>query len=245
MSESTIFISKSAFRNLKKIAKQNLGYVSSSHLSEGVAAALGFKTFAALRAKLVEHDTTEVNKPDNAQLLERLAHFGYPIPNNRIILPTFNKSYTLFHNPPLLKMQGVRWTAWRNLMVAAINAGLEQKLFGLSAEDNWWTNKESPHGCYLFLFNNSIPATASVKACRGGELAFHILLAPRNNTINADECRGIQDGMAFAHGWLERTLGAWIMEGGEDFSCKRVIQPQVAQTVIQPHGYSDQGSFIF
>ena len=143
MSESTIFISKSAFRNLKKIAKQNLGYVSSSHLSEGVAAALGFKTFAALRAKFVEHNTTEVNKPDNAQLLERLAHFGYPIPNNRIILPTFNKSYTPFHNPPLLKMQGVRWTAWRNLMVAAINAGLEQKLFGLSAEDNWWTNKES------------------------------------------------------------------------------------------------------
>jgi len=31
-----------------------------------------------------------------------------------------------------------RARAWRNMMVAAINAGLEQKLFGLQPGQNYW-----------------------------------------------------------------------------------------------------------
>jgi len=50
--------------------------------------------------------------------------------------------------------------------------------------------------------------------------------------------------VAFAHGWLERRLGAWIQDGGEDFSCKRAVQARVAAVAIEPRGYADQGSFI-
>ncbi|WP_410210670.1 hypothetical protein [Aquirhabdus sp.] len=244
MSKSTIFISKVAFRNLKKSAKSHLSDVSSSHLSEGIAAALGFKTYAALRAKFAGNATAEVNKPDNTQLIECLVRFGYSIPDDLIILPAFDESYSPFRNYPLRKFRGVRWKAWRNLMVSAINAGLEQRLFGLSPEENWWPRGESAHYQYQFLFDSNIPAIASVMASSGGALTFHVLLAPRNNEVNASECYGTTYGMAFAHGWLERTVGAWIMDGGEGFSCKRVIQARVAQAVIEPAGFSDQGSFI-
>ena len=47
MSGSTFFVSEAAVRNLKDTAKRRISGVQSSHLSEGIAAALGFKTNAA------------------------------------------------------------------------------------------------------------------------------------------------------------------------------------------------------
>jgi hypothetical protein len=84
----------------------------------------------------------------------------------------------------------------------------------------------------------------AVAAISGDELSIDVLLDPRNAQIEADFCGGIEDGVAFAHGWLERRLGAWIQDGGEDFSCKRAVQARVAAVAIEPRGYADQGSFI-
>lgn len=55
---------------------------------------------------------------------------------------------------------------------------------------------------------------------------------------------GLRDGDAVAHGWLERRLGVWIQGGGESFSCRRAMQPRIAELAIEPAGYSDQGSFF-
>jgi len=71
-----------------------------------------------------------------------------------------------------------------------------------------------------------------------------VLLDPRNEEVEADFNDGLDDGAACAHGWLERRLGAWIQDGGEEFSCKRAVQARVAAVKIEPHGYADQGSFI-
>ena len=54
MSDSTFFVSAAAVRNLKQSAQHRARSVSSSHLSEALAAALGFKTHAALRAALAD-----------------------------------------------------------------------------------------------------------------------------------------------------------------------------------------------
>lgn len=248
MSSSTFFLSEAALRTYKQGALRRVNGVTSSHMSEALAAALGFKTHAALRAAIAGRATVEVQRPRNASLVQRLRQFGYDAPDDLRLLPELDQSYFLGRKFPLRKKRGVRWTAWRNLMVAAVNAGLDQRLFGLSAGQDWWpgadpANNGGERGLYQFVFDGDLPAVASVSAISGDELHIHVLLAPRHDGIEPDRCGGIRDGAAFAHGWLERRLGAWIMDGGEDVACKRAVQARLADVVIEPLGYSDQGSF--
>jgi len=249
MSVSTYFISESALRTLKRDAQRAVSGISSSHLSEGIAAALGYKTHAALRAALDGNPTAEAQKPSNARLVQRLNQFGYDVPGDLKLLPEFKRSYSPFKNFPLRTKHGVRWWGWRNLMVSAINAGLEQRLFGLSPSENWWPGSApDSHECarhtYHFLFDSALPAVASVNAISGDELSISVILKPKRADILPEWYCGLSDGDSLAHGWLERRLGAWIQDGGENFRCKRAMQSRVADIVIEPTGYSDQGSFI-
>lgn len=249
MTISTFFVSDAAVRNLKRWAERRVGRVHSAHLSEGVAAALGFKTHAALRAALKRHATVEAKKPSNARLIARLRELGYDVPVDLHALPEFEQSYTPFGNYPLRKQRSVRWTAWRNLMVAAINAGLEQRLFGLSPGEDWWPGADpksngGERGTYCFTFDGDLPAVASVSAISGDELAIYVLLDPCNAQVEAAFNDGLDDGAACAHGWLERQLGTWVHDDGKAFSCKRAVQARVAAAKVEPCGYADQGSFI-
>ncbi|BCB72815.1 hypothetical protein HMEPL2_31660 [Vreelandella aquamarina] len=250
MSDSTFFVSKSAVRALKQSAQRHVRGVSSSHLSEGVAAALGFKTHAALRAALEGRATAEAQKPSNARLVQRLRQLGYAsVPDDLRLLPEFEHSYSPFQNFPLRKGRSVRWRAWRNLLVAAINAGLEQRLFGLSPGENWWPggvpeSHECERSTYRFMVDGEIAAIASVNAISGDELSISVILNPRKADIQPEWYCGLADGDAVAHCWLERRLGAWIQDGGENFRCKRVMQSRLADLTIEPNGYSDQGSFF-
>lgn len=250
MNTSTFFISEAAVRNLKKSADQRIRGVSSSHLSEGVAAALGFKTHAALRAALAGRATIEVPKPRNASLVQRLRQLGYvAVPDELRLLPEFEHSYSPFRSFPLRKRRGVRWQAWRNLLVTAINAGLEQRLFGLSPGENWWPggapeSHESERGIYRFMVDGAIPAVASVNAISGDELSIYVVLNPRSTEVEPDRFNDLSNGDAFAHCWLERRLGVWIQDGGEEFSCRRALLSKIAGMSIEPDGYSAQGSFF-
>ncbi|WP_186233859.1 hypothetical protein [Burkholderia gladioli] len=249
MFASIYFVSEAAVRNLKQRAERRVSGVRSAHMSEVVAAALGFRTHAALRAALDGRDTTEASKPSNARAVQRLRQLGYNPPEDLHLLPELDRSYSPFKTYPLRKQRGVRWNGWRNLMVAAINAGLEQRLFGLSPGEDWWPgadpkNNGGERGLYRFTFDGDLSAVAVVSAISGDELAIHVLLDPRNEEVEADFNDGLDDGAACAHGWLERRLGAWIQDGGEEFSCKRAVQARVAAVKIEPHGYADQGSFI-
>lgn len=249
MPVSTYFVSVAAVRNLKQRAERRVGGVRSAHMSEVVAAALGFRTHAALRAALDGRATTEASKPSNKRAIQRLRQLGYNPPDDLHLLPELDRSYSPFKTYPLRKQRGVRWTGWRNLMVATINAGLEQRLFGLSPGEDWWPgadpkNNGGLRGRYRFTFDGDLSATATVAAISGDELAIDVLLDPHNAQIEADRCDGLDDGAACAHGWLERRLGAWIQDGGEQFACKRVALARVAAVRIEPHGYADQGSFI-
>lgn len=254
MSASTFFISQASVRHLKTIAIQmaekHTHNISSSHLSEGIAAALGFKTHAALRAALAENSTTQAIKPVNTLLTQRSQQLGYAnIPNDLHLLPELNISYTPFKRFSLKKHRGVRWMAWRNLLVSAINAGIEQKLFGLSPDENWWPGAKqkqdgNTRGTYHFMFDGKLPAIASVTVTSGDELSINVILNPRNGITEPSEFSGLDDADACAHGWLERRLGVWIQDGGENFSCKRSVHSLAAAATVEPMGYSDQGSFI-
>jgi hypothetical protein len=249
MSESTFFVSEAAVRNLKGRAESRISGVSSSHLSEGVAAALGFQTHAALRAALAGRATIEVPKPSNVRLAQRLRQLGHNAANDLRVLPELEHSYSLFRNFPLRKKRSVRWLAWRNLLVSAINAGLEQRLFGLSPGENWWPGGAPSHpDCstytYRFAVAGNLAAVASVDAISGEELSISVVLNPRSADVEPSMFDRLSTGDATAHGWVERLLGAWIHDGGESFSCKRVALPALAALRIEPNGYSEQGPFI-
>jgi len=106
-------------------------------------------------------------------------------------VPEFEHSYTPFRNHPLRDRRSARWWAWRNLMVSAVNTGLEQRLFGLTPTDNWWPGA-SPESqrcqahVYRFLVHGSLPAVASVDAKAGDELSICVLLKPRHANVRPE-----------------------------------------------------------
>jgi hypothetical protein len=250
MSESTFFVSEAAVRNLKRTSVRCIYGISSAHLSEAFAAAIGFRTNAALRAALAGRATVEVPKPSNVRLVQRLRELGYTsVPDDLQLVPEFQHSYTPFHHFPLNKRRGVRWNSWRNLVVMAINAGLEQRLFGLQPTDNWWPGAaRDHHECqsanYRFDVASGISAIASVDAQAGDELSIQVVLNPKRPDVNPGIFCGLSDGDAVAQCWLERRLGAWIQDGGEGFSCKRTAQAMLVGLNVMSKGYADQGSFI-
>lgn len=243
MSDATFFLTKNAFRHHKRIAAQLLTGVSSSHLSEAVAACFGFKTYAALLAAFRGKKSLETPKPCNQKFNQRLVQFGYPAPNQHCVLE-LDRSYTPFHSPALNTQRNARWRAWRNLMVGAINAGLQRQLFGLEPGENWWPGfKELPSYTYDFELEGLGQARANVHSVEHDVLSLSVILKPKNPDIIPNPFRDLTNGQAVAAGWFERRLGAWIQDGGEEFRCKRLLLPQLADLSIEPLGYSDQGSF--
>lgn len=125
--------------------------------------------------------------------------------------------------------------------VSAINAGIEQRLFGLSPGEGWWPGAapdgdRGERGLFRFAFDGVLDAVASVAAISGDELFFHVVLNPRRPEMVPDHFRGLTDADAYARCWLERRLGAWVQDGGEDFSCRRAVLARVAGGAIAPNG---------
>jgi hypothetical protein len=132
-----------------------------------------------------------------------------------------------------------RVVAWRNMLLAAINAGLDQNRFGLAPQDNRW---QGAYCIYRFTLAD-MPAIAYVRDFGFDELSFSVAVKP---TANADEWIGVGNagflaGEAFAWGLLERRNGKWLQTETEP-SCKfrRALLPAIAQAKIQPKGYLPQ-----
>lgn len=98
--------------------------------------------------------------------------------------------------------------AWRNMMVAAINAGLDQGIFGLKEDENHWGE-----GTHVFHFKfGHRKAIASVSDAGFGELSVHVAVNPTKRAAeNIKSCNsGLYAGDAFVSGYLERRNGAWL-----------------------------------
>lgn len=245
MSSSTFFVSQAAARNLKQLAARKMGSVLSSHMSEAIAAALGFNTHAALRAALAGSSTLEVQKPSNERLIRRLAQFGYEVPADLRLLPDLDQSVVLNRAFPIQEQRSTRWMAWRNLMVAAINAGLEKRLFGLTPGDDWWPRAPAYGSEHRYEFTLlDVRAIAKVNAISGDELAFNVLLNPTTRADEANHWGDFRDGDTIGKCWLERRLGAWIQDSGPEFMCRRNRLAALATLNLPAAGYSDCGRFI-
>jgi hypothetical protein len=146
-------------------------------------------------------------------------------------------------SPPRTTTLKLRQTAWRNMMIAGINAGLAQQQFGLAPDDNRWSGD---HAIYTFSIAD-MPAIACVSDGGFGELFLRIAVNPTPDArrwisaINA----GFEAGEAFTTGWLERRRGRWLQTTSRpQSSFRRHILPTLAKKSVEPDGYLPEGRFM-
>jgi hypothetical protein len=161
--------------------------VKSSHLSEALAHSLGYRTHAALLASLPKvpaHDAPFALL-SSQRMIERLQGLGYPpdpeFDFENLVKPTPEVISTM-HMPSSyeLELKTVRKRAWRNLMVCAVNAALDQGLFTLRPGDN----RFGPNG-RLFDFNlpSGRPARGWVDDASFDELVVRAAVHPKGDLV--------------------------------------------------------------
>jgi hypothetical protein len=152
--------------------------------------------------------------------------------------------------------QSMRHRAWTNLMIAAINAGIDQGLFGLAPDDNRWpgavppSHPDWPYETRGALFRFALadaPVLAHVDAIGWGELRIAAAAHPTPEAANwiAAYGSGFLAGEAHARGWLERKDGRWLQVPADfDFRCRARLLPQLAALSITPNGFKPNGRLM-
>lgn len=234
-----------AVATLKSIVRGHLPQVTSSHLSEALASAAGYRSHAALMTVL--GDGTRAFEFSDEPFLHRLSelhHTGETWPGFRQV------AMRSWRDSPY---QSPRLQAWRNMLVAAINAGLAQGVFNLSPNGNLWPGFDPrPQGynshSYEVPMPGNIPGRANVRDIGFGELEVRIALWPTSNGVLEYPDQRFLSGDAVASGWLERTRGAWLMfdkrAGMQELAIRERRKKQIVDAVSIPLGYADHGKFI-
>jgi hypothetical protein len=247
----------STLSDVKSALREVLPAFGSAHISEALAAALGFRSNAALREHVgqVEREGfPQLVLLDSNSFRERLANLGGSAATNvdAGIFDTLKASLsskvlvaTRPASPVSSDYSSARAQGWRNMMVAAVNAGLAQRLFSLMPGDNRWPTMRDQGHLYKFVFDNDIKAIGYVNDAGWDELTIHVALWPACDgkfvpTVNA----GFYAGEAYATGWLERRSGAWLQSSPDSFNCRKKLLGRVAGATVVPNGFGDRGKVI-
>lgn len=247
---ASIPLSVSSVETLKTQIRRIYDERKSSHLSESLAAALGFNTHAALLAELKKQDQ---DPPycllDEAKFDGRMQALGYPAD------PWFNFEdaktpcmvSTSDHHAHAIHYRSLRERAWRNVIVCAVNEALLLKLFSLRPGDNRWPTDGTDlrGGTYLFdcTLPCGLPARVSVSDAGFHEIAVHVAVNPKGDWVRAFNA-GFNAGDVFATTWLERENGAWIQTSVSSFKCRKHLLNVMASMFVSPFGYGDRGRLI-
>jgi len=259
---AAIAFTENALLNVKRGLSASFPDSKSSHLTEALAAACGYRTHAALLEALgaANEVDPEILVLDDEAFLRRLyglqedplaadedfdwfEWLAYP-DKSSVIKTRSGAWYNLTYST-------ARQRAWRNMMVAAINAGIEQKLFTVRAADNRWPHAADSDGersTHVFRFSvGDIPALASVRDIGHDELSIHCAFWPTPNAaywISAYNSE-FAAGEAFATGWLERHRGAWLQFNGHpQLNCRKKHLALLAALQIPAKCYGDRGDFF-
>lgn len=247
---------KASVASVKNVLRDEFPSVGSAHLSEALAAALGFGTHAALLAALPKSETDpDFILLDDEKFDSKLLSLGHKA--------DIEFSFEMLDLPDLLnttckrayeiEYRSSRDKAWRNLITCAVNEGLRQRLFSLRANDNRWTgwndrrDQSTVHGIVFdFELPSGLPAKAYVADAGFSELAVNVAVLP---TARADSWvrsynAGFFAGDAFAASWLERERGAWIQSSTTSFKCRKTLLNQLATIDARPAGFGDRGRVI-
>lgn len=236
---------------LKKSLRDEFPHVKSSHLSEALAYSLGFRTYASMCAAMVG---PESDRPfvllKTPRFIERLVQLGYeddPEFDFEITIAGQDSLVGLVSTMPTsaydIDYKTTRQKAWRNLMICAINAALEQKLFTLRPGDNRFPDDMRRGELFDFTLPNGMPARGSVADAGFNELSVHAAVNPKGEWVRAFNA-GFDAGDAFGTTWVERERGAWMQSSDDSFNCRKSLLQELANLQVEPHGYGDRGRVI-
>jgi hypothetical protein len=256
-----------AIQDVKRALRTRFSSDKSSHLSEALAAALGFRTSISLVESLrrSSQDDPDYALLDEGSFLTRLSQVAsrpltaydralifdrltYSEPSS--VITTRSNGW---HCVDYAKSE--RRRAWRNAMVATINEGIRQRLFTIKPGDNRWPgalkDDRGTSRAHKFTFELAgIPVVGSVHDGGYDELSIHVALWPTAEGSRWVDCvsAGFLAGDFWASGWLERRDGAWLQVPtsptlGSCLSCRRTRLREVASLEVAPSGFADRGSF--
>jgi len=188
---------------LKKSLRGEFSDVKSSHLSEALAHSLGFRTYASMQAAMVGPENDRPFRLLGTQrFLDRLVQLGYkddpefdfeltilkPVPGvvSTMPSPAYEIDYTT-----------TRQKAWRNLMVCAVNAALEQQLFTLRPGDNRFPDDMRSGHVFDFVLPNGMPARGAVSDAGFNELSVKAAVNPKGNRVTTFDA-GANAGAVFS-----------------------------------------------
>ena len=221
---------------------------TSAHLSEALACSLGYRTNAALRAAL----KTGRSDPffvilSTEKMVARLLEFGYPDDPEFDFEHLIGSPTEVISTVPLsayeIEYNSLREKAWRNLMVCAVNAALEQKLFGLTAGDNRFPDNMRRGHRYDFMLPNGLPGRGAISDAGFDEVSVHAAVNPKGEKVPFFN-GGFPAGDAVGSTWIERRDGAWMQTSETSFHCRRPLLSLLAKLAVEPSGYGDRGRVI-
>lgn len=264
---SAIILSADNILTLKRTLRPFYEEVGSAHLTEAIASALGFRTHAALIARIGTMDPKdpEIEVLDDEAFFHRLGSFGYDIQDDRRKMGAFDWLPTDLQDRGILvnttapstfeiEYKSLRQKAWRNVLVSALNAGIEQRLFTVRPGDNRWPGWEPDREkrmrqhdrsgvTFSFVFGDGVPALAYVGDAGWDELRVNVILWPTDQGKNWVEVAntGFHAGDVIAGGWLERRDGAWLQHSTRGLRCRKHRLEAVASVSVRPKGFGDRG----
>lgn len=128
-----------------------------------------------------------------------------------------------------------RMRAWRNMLVAGVNAGLAQGAFTLSPGP---VRKEP----YDFTFDG-MPALAHAQDIGLDEIRLNVVVEPTDKGAAFIHCgcpgQSLMPeyGAAMASGWLRRD-GAARLEGRGRIFCRQYLNDRLAFATVEPNGFA-------
>lgn len=266
---ASIVLSEVPLANLKNLSREAFPAIKSSHLTEALASALGFRTHASLLAALgVPATEADIVPLDESAFRQRLNDLGYKVPENfsfedfievrwgtdkktgrakkiNVERPNAHETTlisTVCKNGLPVKYVGARAKAWRNLLVSAVNAALERKLFTFRPGDNRWPKDAYGEHRFEFTLPNGMPAAGFVRDVGYDELVVYATAEPTDGPVRWDSER--QAGSATGFVFLERSRGAWLQSAERTFHGTRPATAALAEMSVAPHSFGDRGQVI-
>lgn len=255
-------LSERPLLHARRAIKDLVPAASTSHIAEALARAMGFRTHAALLT--ATSAAPQWRQLDEAAFRQRLGELtGATIdagatgrffdqvdwPDESGVIETYSKGF------PAARYVTPRARAWRNMIVLAVNEGLDRGLVTMEPDGNYWSptakedarlHRAEARFVHEFVIDGDIPAMVSFSDGGFGELRVFLALWP---TPRAAELIGAWGasflcGRAEADGWVERRDGAHIQTPSRpSLACRRDVLDRLAALQVEPRCFADRGSF--